>query len=407
MRYDPFDPAIRDDPQPVYAWLREEHPVYRSSPTDTWVLSRYEDVAAALTDHDRFSSDAMNGVLLGYPMGDGKERLPRSAARGGLVAVDPPAHSELRRIVNRGFTPRTIRDWRARIDEVVAECLRGATPGKAFDVVGQLAAPVPVAIIAELLGAEPDRRDAFRAWADAATEIMSGSKRGGADLVAEGSAKILDLAAYLLERIQERVAAPRQDLLSVLVKAQGEDVLSEEEVVGFAALLLFAGSETTTNLIGNAVQALLDHPDELARVLAEPARIPAVLEETLRWDGPVQYVFRRATEDVERHGVTIPTNGIVTLLLASANRDPRRFDDPDSFRPDRDHSDHLGFGLGVHFCLGAALARAEAESALRQLLPVLEGCERTGTRPEYVDSYQLRGPRRLEIVPRRASASRA
>jgi len=407
VHYDPFDSTIAPDPFPIYRWLRDEHPVYRSHPTDTFVLSRFTDVESALTDTERFSSDAMNGVLLGYPTGDGKKLLPRSAARGGLVSVDPPAHSELRRIVNRGFTPRTIRDWRSRIDEVVAECLREIRPGQAFDVVQQLAAPVPVSIIAELVGAEPDRRDDFRAWADAANQIMSGSQRGKGAIPEEGAAAVLDLAGYLLTRIQERIQEPREDLLSVLVKAHGEDVLSEDEAMGFAALLLFAGSETTTNLIGNAVRALLDHPHELARVLADPGRIPAVLEETLRWDGPVQYLFRRATEDVERHGVTIPTNATVTLLLASANRDPRRFDDAEEFRPDRDQAAHLGFGLGPHFCLGAALARAEAESAVRQLLPYLDGCERVGPQTTYVDSYQLRGLRHLEIIPSRTGASRA
>jgi cytochrome P450 len=403
VHYDPFDPTVCADPHPIYAWLRDQHPVYRSRPTDTFVLSRYADVAAALTDTDRFSSDAMNAVLLGYPAGDGKQRLPRAAARGGLVSVDPPAHSELRRIVNRGFTPGSIRSWQGRIDAVVAECLCAARPGEPFDVVQQLAAPVPVAIIAELLGAEPSRRDDFRAWADSATQLMSGSLRGSGKPVDVGASAILDLAGYLLGKIQERMAEPRDDMLSTLVKARGDDVLSEEEAVGFAALLLFAGSETTTNLIGNAVQALLDHPRELERVVGDPARIPAVLEETLRWDGPVQYVFRRATEDVELHGVTIPTNGIVTLLLASANRDPRQFAEADSFRPDRDVSGHVGFGLGPHFCLGAALARVEAESALRQLLPYLDGCRRVDRQRTYVDSYQLRGLRHLEIIPSRGS----
>ena len=403
MHYDPFDASISADPFPVYAWLRDEHPIYRSRPTDTFVLSRYEDVAAALKDTERFSSDAMNAVLLGYPAGDGKERLPRAAARGGLVSLDPPAHSELRRIVNRGFTPRTIREWEARIEVIVAACLRDARPGEPFDVVDQLAAPVPVAVIAELLGAEPERRDAFRAWADAANQMMSGSRRGTGKPVDLEAAAILDMAGYLMERIQERIAAPRDDLLSILMKAQNEDVLSADEAVGFAALLLFAGSETTTNLIGNAVQALLDHPQELERVLSDERHIPAVFEETLRWDGPVQYVFRRATEEIELHGVTVPKNAIVTLLLAAANRDPRRFADAEIFRPDRDASDHLGFGLGTHFCLGAALARAEAASSLRHLLPLLDGCERLG-RPTYVDSYQLRGLKHLRISPSRIAA---
>jgi cytochrome P450 len=262
-----------------------------------------------------------------------------------------------------------------------------------------------VTVIASLVGAEAHRRDDFRAWADAINRIMSGSQRG--DVATEaGAAAVFDIGAYLLERIHERMATPRDDLLTVLVKARGEDVLSEEEAVGFASLLLLAGSETTTNLIGNAIWALFEHPAELARTIAEPRRVPAIVEETLRFDGPLQYVVRRATEEVELHGSKIPKNGILVLLISAANRDPRRFPEADRFDPDRDASEHISFGVGTHFCLGAALARAEAESALRQLLPVLDGCERVTRDPSYVDSCQVRGIRRFEIIPSGRGARR-
>ena len=396
--YDPFDPGVVADPYPVYGWLRDDAPLYHAPATDTYVLSRYDDVTWALADTDLFSSDAMLGVLMGQPTGVGPTRLPRSSATGNLVSLDPPAHSELRRIVNRGFTPRHITGWRPRIDELVDELLADHV-GERLDVVGALAAPLPVRVIAELLGADGERWTDFRRWADASTRVMSGSGRqGGFDEEALGA--VLAMAMHLGEAIDERQREPRDDLLTTLVRAHGEEVLTREEAVGFAALLLFAGTETTTNLIGNACWSLLAEPDERRALVDDPARLPAVLEETLRWESPVQYVFRRATRPFERHGVEVPTDATVTLVLAAANRDPRHWgDDADRFRPDRDVAGHVGFGFGVHFCLGAALARQEATAALVAVLPWLaaeQDADDAGA-DEFIDSYQFRGRRRLEL----------
>jgi cytochrome P450 len=221
--YDPFDPAVQADPYPIYRWLRDDAPLHYASNTGTFVLSRYDDVAWALGDVDLFSSDAMLGVLMGQPTGVGEERLPRASATGNLVSIDPPGHTELRRIVNRGFTPRHITGWRPRIDEVVAELLADAR-GDRLDVVAALASPLPVRMIAELLGADADRSEDFRRWADASTRAMSGSGRGGFDEEAIGA--VLAMAAHLGAEIDERQRAPRDDLLSTLVHAHGEDVLS-------------------------------------------------------------------------------------------------------------------------------------------------------------------------------------
>ena len=396
--YDPFDPVVASEPYATYRWLRDEAPMHFSPVTQTYVLSRWDDVSWALGDPGLFSSDAMRGVLLGQPTGTGEERLPREAATGNLVAIDPPGHTELRRIVNRGFTPRTINGWRTRIEELVAEML-GAVEGNRMDVVASLAVPLPVRVIAELLGADADRADDFRAWADASTRAASGSSRGEIDEAAITA--IMSMVEHLGHEIDERQREPQDDLLTTLVKAQGDDVLTREEAVGFAALLLFAGTETTTNLIGSACWALLGHPDERRGLVGDPERVAAVLEETLRWESPVQYVFRRATRPFERHGVEVPTDSWVTLVLGAANRDPRHWgEDAEAFRPDRTSSGHVGFGFGAHFCIGAALARHEATAALTALLPWLEAeqdLDGAGAE-ELIDSYQFRGRRRLELT---------
>lgn len=396
--YDPFDPTIPADPYPVYEWLRDEAPLHYSDVTETFVLSRYEDVSWALGNTDLFSSDAMRGVLLGQPTGTGTERLPRAEATGNLVSIDPPGHTELRRIVNRGFTPRTINGWRPRIDELVSEFL-GTVDGDRLNVVESLAIPLPVRVIAELLGADAERSADFRAWADASTRAASGSNRGGLD--EEALLSVMSMAEHLGNEIADRQTNPRDDLLTTLVRAHGEDTLTREEAVGFAALLLFAGTETTTNLIGNACWALLDNPAEREALVADPTRVAAVLEETLRWESPVQYVFRRATQPFERHGVEVPADAWVTLVLAAANRDPRHWgDDAEQFRPDRTTPGHVGFGFGVHFCLGAALARHEAAAAMEALIPWLAADQDLAGAgaDEFIDSSQFRGRRRLELV---------
>lgn len=396
--YDPFDAGVASDPYATYRWLRDEAPLHYSPVTNTYVLSRWEDVTWALNEPGLFSSDAMRGVLLGQPTGKGEERLPREDATGNLVSIDPPGHTELRRIVNRGFTPRTINGWRPRIDELVGEML-AAVAGDRLDVIGSLASPLPVRVIAELLGADAERSADFRAWADASTRAASGSSRGGFD--EEALMAVLAMAEHLGREIDERQREPRDDLLTTLVRAHGDDVLTREEAVGFAALLLFAGTETTTNLIGNACWALLATPDERRALVADPDRVPAVLEETLRWESPVQYVFRRSTRAFERHGAEVPADSWVTLVLGAANRDPRHWgDDADEFRPDRAASGHVGFGFGVHFCLGAALARHEATAALTALVSWLEADQDLAGAgaDELIDSYQFRGRRRLELI---------
>jgi cytochrome P450 len=302
----------------------------------------------------------------------------------------------LRRIVNRSFTPRRMQDWQEHIDQVAREFVGAAAPGDPFDVVSGLAAPLPVRVICAMVGADPEEADKFREWADALTRVQTGSARS-TGLSNDEATAMFALAADLGMRIDDRHDNPRDDLLTSLVRAADEDTLTRGEAVGFAALLLFAGTETTTNLIGNAVAALLRHPDELKRCQTDPARIDKVVEETLRWESPVQYVFRRTTEPVERHGVEMPVDSTVTLLIGAANHDPRRWgDSAGAFDADRDTKGHVAFGFGPHFCLGAALARAETETALRHLLPTITA-NTLDDRDAWIDSMQFRGRRQLQV----------
>ncbi|HKY13613.1 MAG TPA: cytochrome P450 [Microthrixaceae bacterium] len=396
MHYDPFASDIVSDPYPVYEWLREEHPVYYAGPSESFVLTRYDDVTWALGDTDLFSSDAMRGVLMGQPTGKGEERLPRDTPGGSLVSFDPPAHSELRKVVNRGFTPRRINAWDNRIAEIVQELMADAPED--LDVVERIAAPLPVQVITELLGADSSHARQFRTWADATTKMMSGSARNG-DVDPAGLTAAMELVMYLTEYIEARSEDPGGDLIGTLLRARDDEVLSSAETVAFAGLLLFAGTETTTNLIGNAVWALDAHRDDLEAVIADETLLPGVIEETLRWESPVQYVFRRATRPFALHGTDVPVDSWITLLIGAANRDPRRFGpDADAFDPRREAAGHVAFGFGPHFCLGAALARSETMTALEAVLPLVASARTVDGGGELIDSMQFRGRQSLRLV---------
>jgi cytochrome P450 len=318
-----------------------------------------------------------------------------------LIAEDPPVHETLRGTVNRGFTPRRIAAWEPRIRELVAERLAPLARNDRFDVVHELAIPLPVTVIAEMLGVEAERMRDFKRWTDAIIDGSTGAGRA-TPFARRFVDSMISLISYMRGQIRRRRLAPGDDLISTLLaEAPGGVRLSDVELVMFVQLLLVAGNETTTNLIGNAVQALLDHPDQLALVARDPSLVPALVEEVLRFDAPVQMVFRTATSDTELAGTRIPKGATVAALLGSANRDERRFPDPDVFDVTREPRGHLGFGFGEHFCLGAALARLEARVALEALVPELVKLERAESGRERVDSFLVRGPKRLEL--RRAS----
>jgi cytochrome P450 len=287
------------------------------------------------------------------------------------------------------------------VERLARDCAAEMSRRDRFDVVADLASLVPVRVIAEILGIDASRHADFKRWADAITAAMTGSKRD-MDPVASGALQAgLELVQCLGKVVAERSAEPRDDVISALVRAREGEVLTAPEVIGFAGVLTFAGTETTTNLIGNAVRVLVENEAVRARVSVEPDAVPRLLEETLRWDSPVQYVFRRATGRTELGGTPIEEDAIVCALIGSANRDPERWGpDAESFDLDRATSGHAGFGFGAHFCLGAALARLEADCALRSLLPLLERSKFEGHELLPIDSVQFRGVARLGFLQR-------
>jgi cytochrome P450 len=406
---EPLSPRWRDDPYPVYRQLRDRAPVHWAPDAGMFCISRHEDVSHVLTQPEAFSSVAMNDVLTDLgPIG------PRLAfellrfllrtrvnpfemqRRGSLISIDPPRHDALRAIVNRGFVPRRIACWEPRARSIVAETMRSWRPGEPFDLVSRLAIPLPVSIIAETLGVEADRHRDFKRWSDAIVAVASGPARGNpaaSGLLREFS----DLYLYLKAKVRERRREPADDLVSLLVDPSREDSLDELDVIQFVVLLLVAGNETTTNLIGNAVCALLRHEGQLARVAGRPDLVPGLVEEALRYDSPIQLVFRQATRQVLVRETQIPKDAVVAVLLGSANRDERAFPDPDRFDIERDTRGHLAFGFGPHFCMGAALARLEARVALEALVPELPRCKAVGGPPPMLDSFLVRGRVRLEL----------
>jgi len=412
--YDPCLSDWRSDPYPHYRELRERAPVYWAPSTGAWCVSRYDDVMFVLRSPEIFSSRAMFTFLMNQGR-DGAPPLTWQTLRflvrfvwktrlnplefttaRNLIAEDGDRHTALRAIVNRGFTPRRIADWEERARALVAESMAKLRSGERFDVVEDLAIPLPVCIIAEMLGVEASRRGDFKRWSDAIVDQATGPGRAD-PFNPRTMAAILELLPYLRRIAEARRRRPADDLVSTIVAQQdGESALTTREVIQFAMLLLVAGNETTTNLIGNGVTALLDHPEQLARVAADPSLVPGAIEETLRYDAPVQILFRTATQDVEIAGTKIPKGAFVAPLLGSANRDERRFSDPDRFDVTRDTQGHVGFGFGKHFCLGASLARMEARVALEALVPELPRLTRE--RPlELIDSFLVRGPRRLAV----------
>ncbi len=416
LDYDPMSPRWRDDPYPSYRALRDQAPVHWAEGANAFCVSRYDDVQQVLNDPERFSSRAMFTVL----MNGGEEEMPPLTWRNlkalarftlasrsmpgaflkarNLIASDGEVHTSMRSIVNRGFTPRRVRDWEPRIRQLVGESMARLEGSPRFDVMRELAVPLPVTIIAEMIGIEPERRDEFKRWSDTIIHYATGS--GRADRFNEEfTSTILGLMRYLRGIARERRSRPADDLISAIVATRdGERGLSDIETTMFVNLLLVAGNETTTNLIGNAVNALLDHPEELERVAGDLSLVPSLVEETLRSDAPIQLLFRTAVRETELRGVKIPEGTWVCPLLGSANRDERRFDEPDRFDVARNPQGHVGFGFGKHFCLGASLARLEATAALEALVPELLRRRRAEPGLERVDSFLVRGPARLELA---------
>ncbi len=354
--FSPYDYEFHDDPYPLYARLRAEAPVYRNDELDFWALSRYDDVATAFRDFETFSS--ANGVMI-EPSAWGPEAWKFTS----FVAMDPPRHTRMRGLISRAFTPRRVAALEPRIREIGRKYLDAAMERGSFDFMADLAAPLPMDVISELMGVPQSDRPEVRRLADQ----MLHREEGMRDVPPAAMEAGLALAGYYLDLLSARRRAPAADLISALVDVETVGArLTDDELVAVLFLLVGAGSETTTHLLGSAWYWAWRNPAQ--RASAFGGNITGWIEETLRYDSPAQVVARTAGRDLDLHGVRIRAGERILLLAGSANRDDLAFPRPDRYDLGRDTSKHINFGSGRHFCLGAALGRLEARVTLEQLV---------------------------------------
>ena len=385
VAYDFISEEAKTDPYPTYRRLRTLDPVHRMRTIDAWALTRYRDVEAVLRDHARFAN---------------ADRVFVETISMSLLELDPPAHTRLRLLVSKAFTPRAVARLHGRIQEITDERLDAVDGMQRFDLVAALGYPLPVTVIAEMLGVRPRDLELFKGWSNVLALSVN------AILTAEQVRAIKQAAdeayAYFETIIDERRRQPREDLVSALLAAEEEgDRLTRDEMLAVMLLILVAGNETTRNLIGNGMLALLRNPGELRRLREDPGLLDSAVEELLRYDSPVQLDDRTVREDVEIGGRSIRAGKRVVAIIGAANRDPEVFDDPDTLDIGRGEKSHLAFGRGIHYCLGAALAVLEARVAFASLLDRFTAI-RLAAEPRYRDNVVLRGLDELLIEVERA-----
>ncbi len=340
--------------------MRVEHPVIYSEEMRMWQVFRYEDVSQAITNHADFSSTIMGASGV-------------SVLKDTLIATDPPDHRKLRNLVNLAFTPKSVARLSGRITEITQELLDEVLPRGEMDIVPEIAFPLPAKVIAEMIGVPGEDWDIFKRWALIGdTEGRRVQDDGTTEMSLKG-----ELSIYFADLLKERRKTPREDLITSLSNARinGEQ-LSDREIIDFCILLLLAGQETTKNLIANAILCFTDHPDAMQKLIREPALMPGAIEEVVRYLPPAWFVLRLTTKEIELSGQRIPAHKPVMAWLASANRDPEQFPDPNRFDIQRTPNRHIGFGHGIHFCVGAPLARVEAQIVLPMMLHQLKGLQR-------------------------------
>ena len=377
--FDPFSEEFFTDPYPTYRRMREEAPVYYSEEYDFYALTRHEDVAAAFKDYETYSS--ARGIELSMIKKGGVPPESKS-----MIFMDPPEHRRMRSLVNKVFTPRAITALKDTVTELIEYHL-AQVDTRQFDVVADFSALFPVEVISTVLGVPAEHRQQIRHWVDTSLH----REPGQIEMDETNWEAVHQTGAFYYNLIQERRKQPQDDMISGLIAAEverdsgGATQLDDIEITGFATLLGGAGAETVTKLVGNAIVQFARNPDQWQRLLDDRSKVPAAVEEVLRFEAPTQYNVRYSLKDAHLHGVTIPAGNPVFLLGGSANRDSDAFTDADTFDIDRDRTEaqNLGFGYGVHSCLGAALARLESAVALEKLLELMpryeviwDGCKR-------------------------------
>jgi pimeloyl-[acyl-carrier protein] synthase len=403
LEFNPFLPEVHADPYPQYERLRRLEPVHPGLMPGVWILTRYADCQAVLKDAERFGSDARKGELFQQfrQMQGGTERFFERDEARSMLFLDPPDHDRLRRIVSKAFTARVVEGMRPHIHEIVdglLDAIEERGPGE-FDLVADLAYPLPIVVICEMLGVPPEDQDRFRRWS--ADVVLSLDPIMDLSVMDKAEAASMALREYFGELVAARRAHPRSDLLTGLIAAeeQGER-LNQEELLTTCVLLLVAGHETTVNLISNGVLALLRNRDQWERLRAgvdRPGVLRTAVEELLRYDSPVQFTGRTVLADVEIGGVAIRRGQELVCIVGAANRDPDQFPDPDRLDIGREENRHLAFSGGIHFCLGAPLARTEAQVLFGELVRRLPDLELAGGELEWRETITLRGLKRLPV----------
>jgi pimeloyl-[acyl-carrier protein] synthase len=391
--FNPMAPEFVEDPYPTYRRLREEDPVHQS-PLGFWVLTRYEDVVSSLRDIRMVKEPiaAFVAARFGLP-------APPTGMGLSMLDRDPPDHTRLRGLVSKAFTPRVIEQLRPHIQGIVNRLLDKVEGEPGMDLIEQFAYPLPVIVICEMLGVPVADHERFKGWGLDIARGLDAILLPPDSPVAERSMHARHaLAAYFRELIAERRAAPRDDMLSGLIAAEeAGDKLTEDELLATCILLLVAGHETTVNLIGNGTLALLRHPEQRKRLQEDPGLITTAVEELLRFDGPVQRTARIPSEDVTFGGKTIGKGEMVMPFIGAADRDPRQFPDPDRLDLGRTDNRHIAFGWGIHFCIGAPLARVEGQIAINTLLKRQPKLALAAT-PQHRQSLTLRGLTTLPVA---------
>ena len=396
--------ATVQNPYPTYTYLREHEPVRWNAMFNCFMLSKYDDVNLAFSDYQRFSSDVWSEVPEVFGMTGDDENSQRLRQiipflAYNLQGMDPPGHTRQRTLMTKTFTPRMIEAFRPTVQKLVDELIDQHLAEGSMDLVADLAYPLPSNVILDLLSIPRSGRPYIKASSEAINEFVATLLFNGPAVWERLAGVFADVKAYLQSLIAERRKHPGNDLLTKMVQAEENgDMLSEDEIVIATNFLLFAGHETTANLIGVGMYYLMQNPEQMAQLQADPKKMPAAVEELLRYVSPVHTLARRTTQDVTMRGVTIPKDSSIYLLIGAANRDPEKFPNPEKLDINRPPIRSLGFGYGIHYCIGAALARLESQVAFETILRRLPDIHMTVDTPLFRPNYSLRGLMSLPVA---------